>query len=190
MDMSSLDQDNQHQSRSFGIVAITLHWAVAVLTVLLFALGFWMVTLDYYSSWYQLAPQWHKDFGVIVAILVTMRWLWYRFKSRPVGLATMTTQQLVLSRIVHISMNVLILLLAVSGYLIVTAQGQGLVVFDIVVPAVLDNVPNLEDSAGLVHCYLAYLVIMLAIGHSLIALKHHYIDKDATLLRMLGRNHD
>ena len=189
--MSRLSEDNQQKQSGFGLVAIALHWAVAILTVLLFALGYWMVTLDYYSSWYQIAPQWHKNFGVLVSALVTVRWLWYRFKSRPEGLVTMTTQQLVLSRIAHISMDILIMLLAVSGYLMVTAQGQSLIVFDIfLIPAVLDNVANLEDSAGLIHCYLAYTIIVLATGHSLVALKHHYFDKDATLLRMIGRNHN
>jgi cytochrome b561 len=186
--MPNLCKDNQQKQSGFGLMAITLHWLIAVLTFLLFALGLWMVTLDYYNSWYQIAPQWHKNFGVLVAILVLARWLWHLFKPRPEVLASLTSLQYILSTIVHISLDILVLLLAVSGYLMVTAQGQGLVVFDIIMlPAVVQNIANLEDQAGLIHYYLAYLIIVLAMGHSLVALKHHYVDKDATLLRMLGR---
>ncbi len=188
--MPDESKNKQQQQSGFGLVAIILHWLIAVLTVLLFILGLWMVTLDYYNSWYQLAPKWHKNFGVLVGFLVIIRWLWHVVKPRPQRMAALTLWQYSLSRIVHISMDILIVLLAISGYLMVTAKGQSLVIFDmVVIPAVIDGIANLEDWAGLIHCYIAYTVIILAIGHSSVALKHHYVDKDTTLLRMLNRKH-
>ena len=40
------------QSR-YGMVSIIVHWLVAVTVFGLFAVGFWMVDLSYYSSWYE-----------------------------------------------------------------------------------------------------------------------------------------
>jgi cytochrome b561 len=45
---------------------------------------------------------------------------------------------------------------------------------------------NQEDLAGAVHKYLAYLLMCSVVLHALAALKHHFIDKDNTLTRMLG----
>lgn len=85
-------------------------------------------------------------------------------------------------------MNMLVVLLMLSGYLIVTAQGQPLNIFDLIyIPAIVENTANLEDKAGLVHCYLAHGLTGLAIGHMVMALKHHFIDRDVSLLRILGK---
>jgi cytochrome b561 len=38
-----------------------------------------------------------------------------------------------------------------------------------------------------VHLYLAWALVIFSGLHALAALKHHFIDRDATLKRMLGR---
>ena len=40
----------------YGLVAITLHWVVALTVIGLAILGLWMVDLSYYSPWYRSAP--------------------------------------------------------------------------------------------------------------------------------------
>ena len=75
----------------------------------------------------------------------------------------------------------------ISGYLISTADGRGIEVFDFfVIPALGSIIENQEDLAGLVHKWLAYLLVSLATLHALAALKHHFIDKDNTLNRIIG----
>ena len=56
-------------------------------------------------------------------------------------------------------------------------------------PALVTGVDNLEDIAGEVHEILAFTLIGLAAVHGLAAIKHHIIDRDTTLLRMLGPVH-
>ena len=56
------------------------------------------------------------------------------------------------------------------------------------VPALVTNVDNLEDRAGDVHEWLAYTLIALVTLHAGAAVKHHFIDRDDTLKRMLGRS--
>jgi len=80
-------------------------------------------------------------------------------------------------------------LVMMSGYLISTADGRAISVFGLFdVPAVITSIPNQADTAGLVHEYAAWALVILAVLHALAALKHHFIDRDATLRRMLGRN--
>jgi cytochrome b561 len=75
-----------------------------------------------------------------------------------------------------------------SGYLISTADGRPVDVFGIfTLPATLSGLPNQADTAGDLHLAMAIAVIVLAALHALAALKHHFIDRDRTLRRMLGR---
>lgn len=77
----------------------------------------------------------------------------------------------------------------ISGYLISTADGKPINVFGLFnVPATLTDAGSQADLAGNVHLWLAWSVVVLSVVHGLAALKHHFIDKDATLKRMLGKS--
>ena len=79
------------------------------------------------------------------------------------------------------------LLIVISGYLISTAKGRGVSLFGWVeVPALVSNLPDQAQRAGAVHYWLALGLLGVAGVHALGALKHHFIDKDNTLRRMLG----
>ena len=93
-----------------------------------------------------------------------------------------------LASTLHWAFYVLIPLLGMSGYLITTADGRGVAVFDwFTIPASLTGFDNQEDLAGEIHWYLALCIIGGACLHSLAALKHEFIDRDGTLSKMLGR---
>lgn len=90
---------------------------------------------------------------------------------------------------VHIILELLIAVIAITGYFMVTAKGDGLDLFGwITIPAMLTGYDDYVDLAGLIHLWAAYAIIGFASLHALAALKHHFINKDSTLLRMLGLN--
>ncbi len=55
------------------------------------------------------------------------------------------------------------------------------------IPALVSGLPDQADTAGVVHLYLAWVLVVFAGLHGVAALKHHFIDRDVTLVRMLGR---
>jgi cytochrome b561 len=76
----------------------------------------------------------------------------------------------------------------IAGYLISTADGVGISVFGLFeIPALVSGLPDQADTAGVIHLYLAWALVIFSGLHALAALKHHFIDRDATLNRMLGR---
>ena len=78
--------------------------------------------------------------------------------------------------------------MTIAGYLISTADGKAIDVFDgFVVPATLTGIPEQADLMVDIHFWLAMLLLAVSSLHSLAALKHHFIDRDATLVRMFGR---
>lgn len=171
----------------YGLVAIALHWLIAVTIIALFVLGLWMVELDYYDAWYRRAPAIHKAVGVLLFLAVLLRMVWHWSSPRPQSLGK--DYEIVIARWVHRLLLVLPLFVMFSGYLISTADGSSVDVFSLFrVPPVISNLEGQEDIAGDVHLVLAIILIVIAALHMLAALRHHFIDRDATLRRMLGLN--
>ncbi|OZB04339.1 MAG: cytochrome b [Idiomarina sp. 34-48-12] len=174
----------KNTTNSYGWIAIVIHWLSALMVIGLFALGYWMLTLGYYDSWYRLGPWWHKSFGITLLALTVIRLLWKLFNATPKPLGTRFEQ--VGAKVGHILIYALLLVTMISGYLISTADGRGISVFDwFEIPALITSIPQQEDIAGAVHWYTALALVIFAAGHALAALKHHFVNKDSTLTRML-----
>jgi cytochrome b561 len=177
---------NSHDT--YGLAAVILHWLVALVVVGLFGLGLWMVEQTYYDDWYRTAPAIHKGVGVLLFITVTLRLGWRLVGPRPGPLATHSMLERRIAKITHALLYALLFAVMLSGYLISTADGRPIDVFGLFsVPALISEVPNQADVAGEIHLALAISLVSLATVHALAALKHHLIDRDRTLLRMLGR---
>ena len=171
----------------YGWIAMLLHWSMAMLIIGLFALGTYMVDLNYYHPWYKLAPDLHRSFGVIVAGLMIFQLVWRLTNMRPRELGEVWEHRI--ATWLHRLFYVLIAGIVVSGYLITTADGQPVVVFKLFhIPAVFTGIENQEDVAGEIHQWLTMTLIVLVSLHALAALKHHFINRDSTLRRMLGKS--
>jgi cytochrome b561 len=176
----------RNTSKRYGLVPILIHWLSALIVFGLFALGWWMLTLTYYDQWYRLGPWWHKSFGICLLILTVLRVLWVMANPKPAALGNRI--EVIGAKLGHALLYLLLFTVMISGYLISTADGSSISVFDLFsVPATLTDLPSQEDIAGEVHWYSALALVILAGGHGLAALKHHFINQDTTLVRMFGK---
>lgn len=177
----------KNSNSNYGLVSIGLHWVMAIVIVGLFALGYWMRGLSYYHEWYRLAPYIHKSVGILLAMTLALRLIWRCYNVKPAAAQSLKTWEKNSAHLVHWLLYILLIALLSSGYLISSADGRGIEVFSwFEVPAIPALFDQQEDLAGLVHEYLAYTVVGLASLHALAALKHHFVDKDNTLKKMLG----
>ena len=171
----------------YGLISLINHWVSALLVFVLFAVGLWMVELNYYHAWYQTLPNLHRSFGVVLMALTIFRILWYRISPKPQSIKTYSRAERVMAKGVHLVMLFLLFVMFLSGYLITTAKGDSLYVFGVIaLPATITGINNLEDYAGQVHELAAFMLMFLVFLHVAAALKHHFYDKDNTLKRMLG----
>lgn len=178
----------KNSKNRFGIMAVALHWFVAITVFSLFGLGLWMTGLDYYDSWYKLAPWWHKSIGVLLFFVVIFRLCWRMFTPPPVALSSHKPWEVRIAHIIHTLLYLILFVIMFSGYLISTADGRSIEVFGwFSVPSSITSIPDQADTAGLVHMVVAYSLIALSLLHAVAALKHHFIDRDNTLKRIFGR---
>ena len=178
----------RNRNDRYGLVAILLHWWTALAVLVLFSLGLWMTSLDYYDPWYRSAPDIHRGLGVLVAITVVFRLAWRLRDRTPDPDPGHSLAERRIARFVHGLLYALLLLTGLAGYLISTADGRSVDVFGLFsVPATIHGLANQEDVAGTAHLTLAIALVSVAGIHALAALKHHILDRDRTLLRMLGR---
>lgn len=172
----------------YGWVAVTIHWLVAMVVIGLFALGYWMVGLTYYDDWYKQAPDIHRSVGILLLVLMVLRVIWRLTNITPKPLPSHKRWEVASAHAAHSLLYLLLFVAMVSGYLISTADGSAIDVFGwFSVPSVTGQIKGLEDTAGTVHYWSTWAIVALAAVHAAGALKHHWLDRDQTLRRMLGR---
>lgn len=184
----------KNTKQHYGLMAILLHWGMALLIFFMFGLGLYMVDLDYYHAWYQSAPDLHKSLGFCVLLLWLVRLIWRWSQVQPEtmqGQGAWQRMERKLAWTMHILLYILIPVICLSGYLISTADGRGIEVFSLfTVPSLPVSIDRQADVAGNWHFYLAWALILMVCCHALAALKHHFIDRDEVFKNMLkpGKN--
>lgn len=179
--------------------AIALHWLVAVLLFAGFGLGLTMVDMSF-------SPQklkfysWHKWIGITIFALIAFRLIWRLTHAAPALPASMPAWQQKAAHASHLLMYVLFFAIPLSGWLFSSAKGiqtvyLGLVPLpdlltkdmgDIVLAAADAEKPfTVAELIRLVHKSMNYLLGALVLTHIAAALKHHFIDRDDVLGRMV-----
>ncbi len=177
----------RNTSDSWGLLAIILHWLVAVSIVGLFSLGIWMTSLDYYHPWYQQGPDTHRSLGILFLLVILLRLGWRLVETIPKPHPNHKYWEVQGARIAHLLLYLIPILVVMSGYLMSTADGRGVSVFGwFEIPASFTGLVEQEEVMGELHELLAWGLISVATIHAAGALKHHIIDKDSTLTRILG----
>ena len=142
----------------YGAVAIWLHWLMAALIIPLFLVGIYMTGLPYVNPWYTTAPHLHKSFGIILFFLLALRTIWRRVNPKPSIKGPLWEH--ITARIVHTSFYILLFIITLNGYLIPTANGSPVELFNwLEVPSIISGIKNQEDVAGLIH-YRAAIILM------------------------------
>jgi len=173
-------------------ITISLHWLVAIGIIALLAVGVYMEETHSYG----LYPI-HKSFGIIIFIFVLIRVAWRIKAGWPTPVSEYKNYEQVLSKLIHWVLIIGTVLMPVSGMMMSGLGGHGIIVFGVELMAsnpdpdnankVLALNGNLAGFGHSVHHWLGKIMIASVVLHVVGAFKHHIIDKDRTLLRMLGK---
>lgn len=179
--------------KKFSRLTILLHWLVAILVISLLGSGIYMAENDAYSFYY-----WHKSFGVVVFAVVIARVYWRIKNGWPVPVSVYSKIEQQLAKIIHYILLIGSVLMPCSGFLMSALGGHGVSLFAVELVARNANPENMrkviahnQELASFfhgVHHWLGYILVAALVLHIVGALKHHVLDKDGTLKRMLGKS--
>lgn len=171
------------QTRYDG-AAIALHWVTAALIVANLALGLSMVPLPISPRklhWYL----WHKSIGVTIFLLTSLRLAWRAMRPHPAPVP-MPGWQRRAAVASHALLYLLLFLIPLSGWIYSSATGVQVVYLGVVpLPDLVPKDKALGDALRIVHLTLNSLLFAVVCIHVAAAVKHHFVDRDAALERML-----
>lgn len=192
MNISSSSGAVQAGSR-YTAVAMLLHWLLALVILGMFAMGLYMSDLPFSPLRLKLY-NWHKWAGVTFLALTVLRLVW-RVTHRPPPLPRTIEQampgwQMRAYHATHHLLYVLFFAVPLIGWAYSSAAGFPIVWFGVL--PLPDFVPASKELAEMIkplHGLSAFALVGLAGLHVAAALKHHWIDRDGLLSRMLpGRS--
>jgi len=169
----------------WGGIARSFHWLIFALILVAGTVGLIMVELPRRPN---IIPvySFHKSVGLTVLALAVLRLLWRLFDRRPREPA-MPAWQRWASRLVHGALYALIFAIPLSGWLFDSAGGlRPLHWFGLFeVPKLVAPDGDIKDIAETLHEALFWVLAAAVVLHVGGALKHHFIDRDEVLARML-----
>ena len=170
----------------YGVFAKSLHWLIV----------FGIVAQDLLaeaqedktaSSGAMTAMDWHVSIGITLLALATLRVIWRAVDVTPRWPASMRGFERLLAKAGHLGLYGLLFALPLSGWLLTSVEGEALRYFGwfelpALAPAGAESREHLIEE---VHEVLFNALFALAVLHVIAALKHHFIDRDNILKRML-----
>ncbi|MBK5950732.1 cytochrome b [Rhodobium orientis] len=184
----------RNTTSGYGLVAIALHWLIAAMIVAMIVVGMYMSGLELTDPNKFQLYQLHKSFGLTLLGLVVVRLLWRFANPAPRLPATLPDWQKAGAHLTHLALYLLLIAMPLSGWLMVSASTLGIptLYFNLFqvphlpVPGFLGEPAVAEATLKEVHEALAYLLIVVVVLHIAAALKHHFVDRDDILTRMVS----
>lgn len=179
------DQLKPKQIVRYHPVSQLLHWLTVLLILVQFTWAWRIDQAEGFRLRFELVTQ-HKSLGMAVLVLVLVRLIW-RFIVKPPPLPS---HRPVWERRAaawgHGLLYALIIAMPLSGWAYSSAAGLGDFWWGpINWPSLVGASESLEDMMRTVHQVIGLSLGVVAVGHALVALRHHFLLKDEILLRML-----
>lgn len=183
---------NQHVTKQpLSLTTKLLHWIVAIFMISLIAVGIYMNE----NGVYALYPI-HKSMGVIAFVFILWRVIWRVKQGWPTPVSQYHKHEQMLSKLVHWVLIIGTIIMPISGMIMSGFGGHGVAVFglELVAENYANGNPNvkvpinaeLSALGSRMHGVVGTVLIGAILLHVVGALKHHFLDKDNTLRRMLG----
>ena len=172
-------------------LTVLLHWLVAITVIVMLAVGIYMEENEIRSL-----VSTHKSVGILIFGVILLRVVWRLYNGWPEPVSQYSKIEQNLSRACHYVLITGTVLMPLSGMAMSGAGGHGLIVFGVELlaqntdPVTGKAIPLNASIAKLgheSHGVIGYIMILALLLHIAGAFKHHLIDKDGTLKRMLGK---
>ena len=161
---------------------------MAVLLIALIVIGVYMVQLPDvgFDTLKIRLILYHKALGLLALALAALRLAWRVTNVLPRLVENLPDWQKVVARFVHLSFYALMFTLPVTGWLMSSAGGFRISLLGLLyLPTFIGHDDYLFQVFITVHKWLGYTLAALIVVHACAALRHHFLEKDDTLRKML-----
>ncbi|RQZ21095.1 cytochrome b [Burkholderia sp. Bp9031] len=174
------------ESRQYTTVAKVLHWTMAIVIICAWAVGYYSSTLSLPQKIQSDSIMLHKSIATIAIFLLAARVPW-RLTHRPPettnGLPSFERRA---GKVGHFVLYICMFALPLSGWLWSSAAGFKIPVAGLFfLPPLMAKTPALAPTLKQIHFCFAYAIAFLVVGHVLMALKHHLVDRNESFKAML-----
>ena len=169
----------------YGATAKWLHWLIALVVIVMLIFGRTLESLPLNEREEIIMA--HSGLGTLVLVLMLLRWAWRLTHETPGPIETMSVVQTRLSKAMHWSFYVLLVLQPILGI----SQAMFITDYEVLAFGVIDYSSLAVADAGrakifhVLHGINATVLSVLVIGHIAAAFYHHFFQKDNVLRRML-----
>ena len=165
----------------YGGISRLFHWGMGLLIIWQFMKFFDRINDGEHWVGENLAS-WHSAIGSVLLVLIVLRIIWAVTQKNNRPAQDPATAFLVKAG--HGLLYLAMLLLPIAGILYVVGNGFPWAPFGIELIGAGEKV-SWMITLGKLHSPLAWLLLILVVGHVGIALVHHFVKKDGVLRRML-----
>lgn len=176
-------------SMEWNPIIKTAHWVTAFSVLALLVSGYVMTRqlVGHFELQFQMY-QWHKSIGILIIPLTCFRAIWrWKFTKKPDS-PDLDQLELAIARIVHVFFYFALLAMPVLGWASASASPLQIptLIFGILeLPHILPPDEKVHQAIKFAH-KITGLFLAIIIGlHLCAALKHHFYDRDDTLVNML-----
>lgn len=191
--LKKMEYMNRDTKEKLSGMTITLHWVMAITMISLLAVGIIMHEMDNSAFKFDLYHV-HKSFGVVLFPIAIWRIVWRYKNGFPEPVGHYSNLEHILAKLMHYVLLIGTVLMPMSGMMMSGAGGHGIPVFffELVSSNYVDGAAVAFNSGAAklgkeIHEIAANLLLLAIALHVVGAIKHHLIDKDATIKRMLGK---
>jgi cytochrome b561 len=172
-------------SNQYTRTAISLHWLIVLMIFAAFPLGLYMHDLPLSPHKLRMYS-YHKWIGITVLLFAVIRVYWRATHRPPAMPESMKNWEKLVAETTHYALYFLMFAIPVSGWLMSSAMGFQTVWFGLLpLPDLVNKNKELADMLHEVHEVLNYGLLALVAGHIGASLKHHFIERDEVLVRMV-----
>jgi cytochrome b561 len=178
-------QDRNVTESGYGGVAKSLHWLIAALLVVQFAIAWTMPDIGRDTR-----PEGpislHLSFGALIVVVVIVRLAWRLTHAVPLLTDGVPPWQHYAAQATHFLLYAILVALPVMGWANANARGWDVSLFGIApLPKIMATRSGLGMALGDIHGTTAIVLLVVVGLHALTALYHHFVRRDRVLLRML-----
>jgi cytochrome b561 len=168
------------EGATYDGVSVMLHWITVALVLIQF--GFSKTWCLFAAPMRREMIMLHMGFGILLGLAVIARIVWRLIPGRQLPPAHSGA-----SRAMHCLLYAFILFEFVLGFVLRWSGGEAMIFFGLPIPPM--GVPHVSratnDLIGVIHSLVGWVIIILAAGHAMAGVYHHYVVKDGVLARMI-----